>query len=344
MVDNLQVAGRTVNFVHAHPFTEFVPIVVELAPLLSVSHTSAASAIGVGGAYVTGQALHRPQASPPKASSLAGAAPIIASSALSTADLTTSMNIDSAAAIEKPGGLVSSLAPRPGSAFSSPVSVTQVSNVTVVPPNGILSSNSSSMIAVARSPICVLSEPEPVSKPLQDIDVSVTKALEPSSNSGIDTAADFALTTLHPVPSTLEEVLQSPLPQRVTSGDGIMADPDLPIHSQFFSSRQAFLNLCQGNHYQFDSLRRAKHSSMMFLWHMHNPSAPAFVHSCNNCAIPVMTGFRWNCSLCEDFDLCSKCQKDHTHPHRLAPYPVTSTLSEEEKRVMDEVSYLLSTP
>ena len=116
-----------------------------------------------------------------------------------------------------------------------------------------------------------------------------------------------------------------------------MVDPDATITSQFFVSRQSFLNLCQGNHYQFDTLRRAKHSSMMVLWHMHNPEAPAFVHHCNNCADPITAGFRWNCSLCEDFDLCGKCYKDHNHAHRLAPFPVTSTLSEEEQRVMDEV-------
>ncbi|KAK4397844.1 Histone acetyltransferase HAC1 [Sesamum angolense] len=37
------------------------------------------------------------------------------------------------------------------------------------------------------------------------------------------------------------------------------------LESEFFDTRQAFLSLCQGNHYQYDTLRRAKHSSMMKL-------------------------------------------------------------------------------
>ena len=40
--------------------------------------------------------------------------------------------------------------------------------------------------------------------------------------------------------------------------------------------------LCQGNH-QFDSLRRAKHTTMMVLYHPNNPSEPAFVATCNVC-------------------------------------------------------------
>lgn len=46
-------------------------------------------------------------------------------------------------------------------------------------------------------------------------------------------------------------------------------NPDM--ESEFFDTRQAFLSLCQGNHYQFDTMRRAKHSSMMVLYHLHNP-------------------------------------------------------------------------
>ena len=50
--------------------------------------------------------------------------------------------------------------------------------------------------------------------------------------------------------------------------------------SEHFQDRLSFLNLCTGNHYQFDQLRRAKHSSVMVLYHLHNPDAPKFVPSC----------------------------------------------------------------
>lgn len=43
-------------------------------------------------------------------------------------------------------------------------------------------------------------------------------------------------------------------------------DSDEILDSEFFDARQTFLSLCQGNHYQYDTLRRAKHSSMMVLY------------------------------------------------------------------------------
>ncbi|KAF3339716.1 histone acetyltransferase HAC1-like isoform X2 [Carex littledalei] len=46
-------------------------------------------------------------------------------------------------------------------------------------------------------------------------------------------------------------------------------DGDDILESESFDTRQAFLSLCQGKHYQFDTLRRAKHSSMMLLYHLH---------------------------------------------------------------------------
>ncbi|CAN4113860.1 unnamed protein product [Withania somnifera] len=101
-------------------------------------------------------------------------------------------------------------------------------------------------------------------------------------------------------------------------------DPDEILESEFFDTRQAFLSLCQGNHYQYDTLRRAKHSSMMVLYHLHNPTAPAFVTTCNICHLDIETGQGWRCETCPDYDVCNACyQKDGgvDHPHKLTHHP-----------------------
>ncbi|PON37055.1 Histone acetyltransferase Rtt109/CBP [Parasponia andersonii] len=101
-------------------------------------------------------------------------------------------------------------------------------------------------------------------------------------------------------------------------------DKDEILESEFFDTRQAFLSLCQGNHYQYDTLRRAKHSSMMVLYHLHNPTAPAFVITCNICHLDIETGQGWRCEVCADYDICNACyQKDGNsqHPHKLTNHP-----------------------
>ncbi|KAL5708943.1 histone acetyltransferase [Ranunculus cassubicifolius] len=101
-------------------------------------------------------------------------------------------------------------------------------------------------------------------------------------------------------------------------------DRDEILESEFFDTRQAFLSLCQGNHYQYDTLRRAKHSSMMVLYHLHNPTAPAFVTTCNVCHNDVETGAGWRCETCADYDVCNACyQKEGgiDHPHNLTNHP-----------------------
>ncbi|KAK4774815.1 hypothetical protein SAY86_009750 [Trapa natans] len=99
-------------------------------------------------------------------------------------------------------------------------------------------------------------------------------------------------------------------------------DKDEILESEFFDTRQAFLSLCQGNHYQYDTLRRAKHSSMMVLYHLHNPTAPAFVTTCNVCHLDIETGQGWRCEVCPEYDVCNSChQKGVDHPHKLTNHP-----------------------
>ena len=130
------------------------------------------------------------------------------------------------------------------------------------------------------------------------------------------------------------------------SDEASITEPDPTIESPFWKSRIAFLSLCQGNHYQFDQLRRAKHSSMMVIYHMHKPHAPSFVHSCNYCSKPIKSGLRFACQTCEEFDICEQCKKDsesgtrQEHEHHLVPFPSTGAGEDQVKNV--EESYILS--
>jgi len=100
------------------------------------------------------------------------------------------------------------------------------------------------------------------------------------------------------------------------------ADPNPDVACEFFDTRQQFLSLCQGNHYQFDTLRRAKHSSMMVLYHLHNPDAPAFACTCNACGREIEAGAGFRCTVCSDFDMCATCRLNPAvrHPHPLAAH------------------------
>ena len=125
-------------------------------------------------------------------------------------------------------------------------------------------------------------------------------------------------------------------------GDGEVVDPDPLIASPFWRTRQAFLNLCQGNHYQFDQIRRAKYSSMMVLYHMHHPFAPSFVHACNFCSERITRGNRHSCGVCEDFDLCQSCVdeiaagKRPDHAHQLHAYAVTGLGDEDKQKAIEQ--------
>jgi E1A/CREB-binding protein len=103
-------------------------------------------------------------------------------------------------------------------------------------------------------------------------------------------------------------------------------DADDVQESEHWDTRQSFLNLCQGNHYQFDQLRRAKFSSLLVLYLMHNPDAPKFLSVCHLCHHEINTGMRRRCEQC-DIDFCQNCYQvnggNRIHHHQLRGIPVT---------------------
>ncbi|KQK17450.1 probable histone acetyltransferase HAC-like 1 isoform X1 [Brachypodium distachyon] len=135
----------------------------------------------------------------------------------------------------------------------------------------------------------------------------------------------------HPNNSRDSHVLH---PVEIAGVPGDTMDKDDILECEFFDTRQAFLSLCQGNRYQHDTLRRAKHSSMMVLYHLHNPTAPAFVTTCNICKNDIETGLGWRCEECTDFDVCAACyQKDGgaNHPHKLTNHPSSTDRNAQNK-------------
>lgn len=123
-------------------------------------------------------------------------------------------------------------------------------------------------------------------------------------------------------------------------------DKDAPQEVEMFESRQQFLNYCQTNHFQFDELRRAKHTTMMMLFQLHNPNAPKFLQQCGACYREITHGTRYHCNDCSNFDLCEQCyepvttgkwaQKDsrfaHDSSHTFTPIDAEAAVDEQRNR------------
>ncbi|KAL3315451.1 hypothetical protein Ciccas_005917 [Cichlidogyrus casuarinus] len=92
-------------------------------------------------------------------------------------------------------------------------------------------------------------------------------------------------------------------------------DRDPLINSELMESRDAFLQMAREKHLEFSSLRRAKFSTMAILYELHNEGKQAFIYNCNVCQSQIVTGTRWHCNECEEFDLCAKCYEEQRHPH-----------------------------
>ena len=108
------------------------------------------------------------------------------------------------------------------------------------------------------------------------------------------------------------------------------SDPDPKIRSPFIESRQTFLEMCQYRHFQFDCLRRAKHSSSLLIYHLLFPAFDSTRPRCHECARQIKH-VRWHCSNCRifpEYDICNSCKNSpdrepHQHEDSLTPIRVT---------------------
>ncbi|KAG1713521.1 hypothetical protein DVH05_001308 [Phytophthora capsici] len=100
---------------------------------------------------------------------------------------------------------------------------------------------------------------------------------------------------------------------------------------RFFSSRFMFHQLCSLAGYQFDSLRRAKHSTMMMLHHYFNEHLIQLNVFCRECSLLITRMDFWYCHSCTRFALCDNCYsqqgREHQHPLFFGPAPLTSVSS-----------------
>lgn len=84
---------------------------------------------------------------------------------------------------------------------------------------------------------------------------------------------------------------------------------------RFFGSRFMFHQLCANAGYQFDSLRRAKHSTMMILHHYFNEHVTQVNVFCLECSLLITHAEYWACQTCDRFALCDACFQRHGHTH-----------------------------
>ncbi|KAG6396176.1 hypothetical protein SASPL_142318 [Salvia splendens] len=99
-------------------------------------------------------------------------------------------------------------------------------------------------------------------------------------------------------------------------------DNDGLLENEFFDDRLSFLSFCEKNFYRFDTLRRAKHSSMMIIHHLHESRSRAMEEAiCSICNQNVVAG--WHCEMCPQFHVCVACfqrEGDHCHFHKLVKH------------------------
>ena len=111
----------------------------------------------------------------------------------------------------------------------------------------------------------------------------------------------------------------------------------IEFQNPLVSHRHCFLELCQLRHFQFSTLRLAKHSSAMLLYYLHRPNANSLRPRCSNC-MQAIRKTRWHCSKdLSEINLCCDCH-DIIGPNsssQFTPYRCTGFSDLEAEDLMD---------
>lgn len=113
------------------------------------------------------------------------------------------------------------------------------------------------------------------------------------------------------------------------------SDPDDILKCPLLDNRHTFLEVCQYRSFQFDSLRRAKNSSLAMLCYLQNPDAENLRIDCVLCKNKIKY-VRWHCEQSPYYDICGDCHaapleaspkhgivSPYDPSHELTPIPVT---------------------
>ncbi|CAH8547922.1 unnamed protein product [Schistosoma mattheei] len=102
-------------------------------------------------------------------------------------------------------------------------------------------------------------------------------------------------------------------PQNSVAALPPIKDPDPLINSELMECRGAFLEKAREKHLEFSSLRRAKYSTLVMLYELHNENRQPLMYTCNVCSAQLETP--WHCKQCIEYDLCPRCYETENHPH-----------------------------
>ncbi|KAA0201175.1 CREB-binding protein [Fasciolopsis buskii] len=102
-------------------------------------------------------------------------------------------------------------------------------------------------------------------------------------------------------------------PQNAVSSLPPIKDPDPLVNSDLMECRGAFLEQAREKHLEFSTIRRAKYSTLVMLYELHNENRQPLMYTCNVCSAQLETP--WHCKHCIEYDLCPRCYEREKHPH-----------------------------